>query len=109
MGFLDGLFASKNSPGAADFAMRVEMIFGITGRGAVVTGKVDAGAISSGDLVYFTSSHGESKSCRVDLQLDEKTHPGVKTATAGMNAGLMLRGVEKEEVTEGSMIFGAPQ
>jgi len=109
MGFLDKLFGSKNGPEAAAFVMRVEMIFGITGRGAVVTGKVDAGAISSGDTVYFTSSRGERKTCLVDLQLGEKTHPGVKTATAGMNAGLLLRGVEKEELTEGVMIFGAPR
>ena len=109
MGFLRGLFGSKSGPGAAAFAMRAEMIFGIAGRGAVVTGKVDAGAVSSGDTVYFTSSGGERRTCRVDLQLDEDARPGVKTAGAGMNISLMLRGVEKEEIAEGAMLFGVPR
>ena len=109
MGFLDKLFGSKNGPEAAAFAMRVETVFVIPGRGVVATGKVEAGAITSGDTVYFTSSRGESKTCRAELQLDEETHPGVKTATAGMIAGLLLRGVEKVEVPEGLAIFGTPR
>jgi elongation factor Tu len=109
MGLFGGLFGSKNGPDAAAFALRVEMLFPIAGRGTVVTGAVQAGAITSGDTIYFTTAQGKKISCRADVQLDEETLPGVTTALVGMNAGLLLRGIEEYEVPAGTMIFGTAQ
>lgn len=89
--------------------MKVETVFGITGRGTLVTGKVETGAISSGENVYFTAPDGSRHSCRVEVELDEETHPGVRKAGIGMNAGLMLLGAERSEVAEGTMIYGSPR
>lgn len=109
MGIFDGLFGRKNGSQASAFTMKAEMIFSITGRGTVVTGKVETGAISSGETVYFTSPDGEKRSCRVEVELDQETHPGVRTASAGMNAGIMLLGAERSEISEGTVISGSPQ
>lgn len=104
MGLFDGLFGSKN--GAEAFTMKVEQVFGIIGRGTVVIGKVETGAIQSGENVYFTSPSGKRHSCRVEVELDQETYPGVQKACAGMTAGLMLLGVEREETAEGVMLYG---
>lgn len=108
MGIFDGLFGRKNGSQASAFAMKVDMIFSITGRGTLVTGKVESGAISSGETVYFTSPDGTKRSCRVEVELDQETYPGVQKASAGMNAGIMLLGAERSEIGEGAMIYGRP-
>ncbi|OGR44521.1 MAG: hypothetical protein A2X35_00200 [Elusimicrobia bacterium GWA2_61_42] len=109
MGLFDSLFGSSNGPEAEAFSMRVETVFAITGRGLVVTGKVEAGAVSNNDTIYFITAQGKPRSCRADVQLDEETHPGVKTASAGMNAGLLLRGLETTDIAEGALITGRPR
>lgn len=109
MGLFNSLFGSSNGPEAEAFAMKVETVFAITGRGLVVTGRVETGAISKGDTIYFTTAQGQRRSCRADVELDEETRPGVKTASAGMNAGLLLRGVEKNDLAEGTLITGRPR
>ncbi len=103
---MDKLFGRTNGPEAEAFVMKVEDIFGIPGRGTMVTGRAESGALSSGDTVYFTTAQGREHACRAEVELDHETYPGAKTAAAGMNLGLMLRGVEKEEVHPGLLIRG---
>ena len=56
--------------------MKAADVFGIAGRGALVTGRVEAGAIADGDTVYFTSVTGKKLSARVKVELDQDKCPG---------------------------------
>jgi elongation factor Tu len=109
MGLFDKLFGSKNSPEAADFSMKAESVFGISGRGTIVAGMVQTGTIANGNTVYLTSVTGEMLSCRVQVEVNQEKYPGLKEAEAGMNIGLLLAGVEKDKVAEGVMIYGSPK
>lgn len=109
MGLLNALFGSKNSPEAADFSMKAESVFGITGRGTIVAGMVQTGTIATGNTVYLTSVTGELLSCRVQVELNQEKYPGLKEAGAGMNVGLLLAGVENGKVAEGVMVYGSPK
>ncbi|PIU20502.1 MAG: hypothetical protein COT18_01955 [Elusimicrobia bacterium CG08_land_8_20_14_0_20_59_10] len=76
MGLFGDLFSSKNGPEARAFVMKAADVFGIAGRGALVTGRVEAGAIADGDTVYFTSVTGKKLSARVKVELDQDKCPG---------------------------------
>lgn len=84
------------------FLMPIEDIFSITGRGTVVTGKVERGKVKVGDEVEIVGLTDEIKKTVVTgvemfrKQLDE--------AIAGDNIGILLRGVDKDEVERGQVV-----
>jgi hypothetical protein len=107
MGLFDGIFGRKNGPEAAAFSMRVDFVLRLLPGKTAVSGQVVSGAIAEGDLVYFTTVHGEKKSCRAvlpppDTEPKEQLPPGV------IITGLLLP-VEEPEVAVGTMIFGSPR
>jgi elongation factor Tu len=88
-----------------DFLMPVEDIFSITGRGTVVTGRIERGVINVGDEVELVGMQDEKIGTTVTgIEMFNKT---LEQGEAGDNAGLLLRGVEKEEVERG-MVVAAP-
>lgn len=87
------------------FLMPVEDIFTITGRGTVVTGRVERGEIHVGDEVEIVGLQDESKKTVVTgLEMFRKT---LDEAQAGDNVGALLRGIEREEVERG-MVLAEP-
>jgi len=87
------------------FLMPIEDVFSIKGRGTVVTGKVDRGRITPGSEVDIVGLHGEiKKTVATSLEMFNKT---LDEAIAGDNVGVLLRGIEKEEVERG-MVIAAP-
>jgi len=87
------------------FLMPIEDVFSIKGRGTVVTGKVDRGRITPGNEVDIVGLHGEiKKTVATSLEMFNKT---LDEAIAGDNVGVLLRGIEKEEVERG-MVVAAP-
>ncbi|MGB4645023.1 MAG: elongation factor Tu [Dictyoglomaceae bacterium] len=84
------------------FLMPIEDIFSITGRGTVVTGRVDRGKVRVGDEVEIVGLSEEVKKTVVTgvemfrKQLDE--------GIAGDNIGILLRGIDKDEVERGQVI-----
>ena len=87
------------------FLMPIEDVFSIKGRGTVVTGKVDRGRITPGSQVDIVGLHGEIKNTvATSLEMFNKT---LDEAIAGDNVGVLLRGIEKEEVERG-MVIAAP-
>ncbi len=87
------------------FLMPIEDVFSIKGRGTVVTGKVDRGRITPGSAVDIVGLHGEIKeTVATSLEMFNKT---LDEAIAGDNVGILLRGIEKEEVERG-MVIAAP-
>jgi len=88
---------------AAPFLMPVESVHTIPGRGTVVTGRVERGRIKVGDRVEIA---GRSESARaVVVTGTQAFHKDIPEAAAGLNVGLLLRGVEREEVERGQVII----
>ncbi|MGN6407214.1 MAG: elongation factor Tu, partial [Curtobacterium sp.] len=84
------------------FLMPIEDVFTITGRGTVVTGRIEGGTINSGDTVEIVGIHPETASTVVTgLEMFNKT---LDFAQAGDNAGVLLRGTKREEVERGQVL-----
>ncbi len=86
------------------FLMPIEDIFSITGRGTVVTGKVERGRLRPGDEVEIIGFGMHKKTVATSLEMFRKV---LDEAIAGDNVGILLRGIEKDEVERG-MVVAAP-
>ena len=87
------------------FLMPVEDVFSITGRGTVATGRIETGVIHTGDPVDIIGLGAEKlKSVVTGVEMFRKI---LERGEAGDNAGLLLRGVDKKEITRG-MVIVAP-
>ena len=83
------------------FLMAVEDVFTIQGRGTVVTGRVDRGVIKVNEEVEIVGLKATQKSVATGLEMFRKT---LDEAQAGDNVGILLRGVEKEQVERGQVL-----
>ncbi len=83
------------------FVMSVEDVFSITGRGTVATGKVEQGKVKSGDPVEIIGIQETRKSVATSLEMFRKI---LDYAEAGDNVGVLLRGIEKDQVERGQVI-----
>src|SRR5438552_697139 len=84
------------------FLMPIEDVFTITGRGTVVTGRVEQGAIKIGDEVEIVGIHPQVATTVVTgVEMFNKT---LDSAQAGDNAGALLRGTKREEVERGQVL-----
>lgn len=84
------------------FLMSVEDVFSITGRGTVATGRIERGVVKSGEDVEIVGLHSEiKKTVATSVEMFRKT---MDSAEAGDNVGLLLRGVEKDQVERGQVI-----
>jgi elongation factor Tu len=86
------------------FQMPVEDVFTITGRGTVATGRVEQGRIKVGDEVELVGFGANKKTVATGVEMFRKL---LDEAQAGDNVGLLLRGVDKEEVSRG-MVLAKP-
>ncbi len=84
------------------FLMPIEDVFTITGRGTVVTGRVEQGQIKIGDEVEIVGIHEKvEKTVVTGVEMFQKT---LDAAQAGDNAGALLRGVKREEIERGQVL-----
>jgi elongation factor Tu len=83
------------------FQMPVEDVFSITGRGTVVTGRVEQGILEVGTEVEIVGIRDTQKTTVTGVEMFRKL---LDEARAGDNVGLLLRGVGKEEVERGQVI-----
>ncbi len=81
--------------------MPVEDVFTITGRGTVVTGRIERGRIKTGDEVALVGLGSEKKTVVTGVEMFRKI---LDDGQAGDNVGLLLRGVGKEEVERGMVV-----
>jgi len=86
------------------FLMPVEDVFSITGRGTVATGRVERGKVKSGDEVQLVGFGAEKKTVVTSVETFRKV---LEDGQAGDNVGLLLRGVEKNEIERG-MVLAKP-
>ncbi len=87
------------------FMMPVEDVFSIKGRGTVVTGRIDRGKIKTGDAVDIVGLRDKTFSSVVTGV--EMFHKILDDGQAGDNVGLLLRGIDREDVERG-MVVAAP-
>ena len=88
------------------FLMPVEDVFSIKGRGTVVTGRVERGKITPGMEIEIVGVHDEvTKTVATSLEMFNKT---LDYAIAGDNAGVLLRGIDKDAVERGQ-VLAAPK
>ena len=83
------------------FLMPVEDVFTITGRGTVVTGRIERGMIKTGEEVELVGLGANKKTVVTGVEMFRKI---LDEGQAGDNVGLLLRGVGKEEVERGMVI-----
>ena len=86
------------------FLMPVEDVFSITGRGTVGTGRIERGIIKVGDEVEMIGMGEQKKTVVTGVEMFRKL---LDEGQAGDNAGLLLRGVDKEELKRG-MVLAVP-
>ena len=86
-----------------DFLMPIEDVFSITGRGTVATGRIESGIIHVGDPVEIVGMGAEKlKSVCTGVEMFRKL---LDQGEAGDNAGLLLRGIDKETIRRGMVII----
>ena len=85
-----------------DFLMPIEDVFSITGRGTVATGRIETGVIHTGDAVDIIGMGAEKlKSTVTGVEMFRKI---LDEGEAGDNVGLLLRGIDKNEIRRGMVI-----
>ena len=83
------------------FLMPVEDVFSITGRGTVATGRIETGVVKVGDEVQILGLGADKKSVVTGVEMFRKL---LDEGQAGDNVGLLLRGIDKDEVRRGMVI-----
>ena len=83
------------------FLLAIEDVLTITGRGTVVTGRVERGILKMGDEVEIVGIKDTKKSVVTGIEMFRKT---LDFAEAGDNAGILLRGVNRDEVVRGQVL-----
>lgn len=86
------------------FLMPIEDVFSISGRGTVVTGRVERGIIKLNDKIQIVGIKPTRETVATGLEMFNKL---LDEARAGENVGILLRGIEKEDVERG-MVLAAP-
>jgi elongation factor Tu len=83
------------------FLMSIEDVFSITGRGTVVTGRVERGTLQKMSEVEIVGIHDTRKTTATDLEMFRKLLDEIR---AGDNVGVLLRGIDKDEVARGQVL-----
>ena len=86
------------------FLMPVEDVFSITGRGTVATGRIESGIIKVGEDIDIVGMGSDKKTVCTGVEMFRKL---LDQGEAGDNAGLLLRGVDKEDISRG-MVLSKP-
>ncbi|MCL5875494.1 MAG: elongation factor Tu [Candidatus Dependentiae bacterium] len=86
------------------FLMPIEQVFSISGRGTVVTGRIETGKVKVGDEVELIGFGANAKTTVTGVEMFRKI---LNDAQAGDNVGLLLRGTKKEDVERG-MVMAKP-
>ncbi|NOQ32544.1 MAG: elongation factor Tu [Helicobacteraceae bacterium] len=84
-----------------DFLMPVEDVFSISGRGTVVTGKIDRGTINMGEEIEIVGIKDTVKTTVTGIEMFRKE---MDQAVAGDNCGILVRGIDKDDVQRGQVL-----
>ncbi len=84
-----------------DFILPIEDVFSIKGRGTVATGRIDAGIVKVGDEVELVGITDTRKVTVTGVEMFKKN---LQEGRAGDNAGILLRGIDREEIQRGQVL-----
>ncbi|MDR0319223.1 MAG: elongation factor Tu [Rickettsiales bacterium] len=98
---LDTFIPLPQRPVDKPFIMPVEDVFSISGRGTVVTGRIESGVIKVGEEVEIVGLRPTQKTTVTGVEMFRKL---LDQGEAGDNVGLLLRGTKKEEVERGQVL-----
>ena len=83
------------------FIMPIEDVFGIKGRGTVVTGRIERGVVKTGEEIEIVGFGQQRKVVVTGVEMFQKT---LDEGVAGDNVGCLLRGVERDDVERGQVL-----
>jgi elongation factor Tu len=83
------------------FLMGVEDVFSIEGRGTVATGRIDRGVVKTGEEVEMVGLRDTAKTTVVSVEMFNKS---LDEGRAGDNAGILLRGIKKDDIERGQVL-----
>ena len=98
---VDEFIPQPDRPKDKPFLMPVEDVFSISGRGTVVTGRVEQGVVKTGEEIEIVGIRDTKKSVCTGVEMFRKI---LDTGEAGDNIGALLRGVEREDVERGQVL-----
>ncbi|MFM8454958.1 MAG: elongation factor Tu [Gammaproteobacteria bacterium] len=98
---MDSYIPVPERPVDQPFLMPIEDVFSISGRGTVVTGRIERGRVKSGEEVEIVGIHPTSKTTCTGVEMFRKL---LDEGQAGENVGVLLRGTKREEVERGQVL-----
>ena len=98
---VDDFIPQPDRPKDKPFLMPVEDVFSISGRGTVVTGRVEQGVVKTGEEIEIVGIRDTKKSVCTGVEMFRKI---LDTGEAGDNIGALLRGVERTDVERGQVL-----
>ena len=98
---VDEFIPQPDRPKDKDFLMPVEDVFSISGRGTVVTGRVESGQIKTGEEIEIVGIRETKKSVCTGVEMFRKL---LDSGEAGDNIGALLRGIERTDVERGQVL-----
>ncbi len=101
MDAVDGYIQEPERPRDKPFLMPIEDVFGIKGRGTVVTGRVERGIVKAGEEVEIVGFGETRKTVCTGVEMFRKI---LDQGEAGDNVGCLLRGIEREDVERGQVL-----
>src|SRR5579859_4738479 len=101
MAAVDDFIEEPERDNEKPFLMSVEDVMTIPGRGTVVTGRIEQGTVKVGDEVEIVGLRPTQKTVCTGIEM---FHKSLDQGQAGDNAGMLLRGIKKEEVERGQVI-----
>nr|UNJ15566.1 elongation factor Tu [Cyanidiaceae sp.] len=104
MDIVDKYFPTPERDIDKTFLMAVEDVFSITGRGTVATGRIERGSIKVGETIEIVGLKSTASTTITGLEMFQKT---LDEGLAGDNVGVLLRGVQKQDIERG-MVLAKP-
>ena len=98
---LDTYVPEPERPVDGNFLMPIEDVFTISGRGTVVTGRIETGIVNTGDPLEFVGIKETSETTCTGVEMFRKS---LDEGRAGENCGVLLRGVERDAVERGQVL-----
>ena len=101
MAAVDGYIPQPNRPKDQPFLMPIEDVFSISGRGTVVTGRIERGVVKVGEEIEIVGLKPTQKTVCTGVEMFRKL---LDEGEAGDNVGVLLRGTKREEVERGQVL-----
>ncbi|MBA2447411.1 MAG: elongation factor Tu, partial [Chloroflexi bacterium] len=101
MAAVDQYIPTPERPVDRPFLMPIEDVFGIKGRGTVVTGRIERGRVKTGDEIEIVGFGETRRTVVTGVEMFQKT---LDEGLAGDNVGCLLRGIDREEIERGQVL-----